>query len=281
MDNEMSYGEDYKAIPATSIGSGVGVSVLPDLFCYTVQIVNVCLFGDEESNDFVLIDAGMPNSAEEIIKMTEDRYGVNSRPRAIILTHGHFDHVGAILELINYWDVPVYAHELEIPYLTGKKSYPKPDPSVEGGLIAKFSGLFPNEPINITGHVKALPENNSVPHMPGFRWVHTPGHTAGHVSFFREKDRVLIAGDAFVTVKQDALYKVFTQEIEISGPPRYLTPDWEAARRSVEQLAKLKPSIVVTGHGQPVSGEELTKGLKKLVDNFETVAIPDYGKYLN
>ena len=40
--------------------------------------------------------------------------------------------------------------------------------------------------------------------MPGWRWVHTPGHTAGHVSLFRDADRTLIAGDAFVTTKQES-----------------------------------------------------------------------------
>lgn len=278
----MSYGEDYKSIPATSLGSGIGIEVLPDLFCYTVQIVNVCLVGGEnKGDDFVLIDAGMPNSANEIIQITEERFGRNRPPKAIILTHGHFDHVGAIIELIKYWQVPVYAHELEIPYLTGDKSYPEPDPSVEGGLIAKTSGVFPNEPINIENHISVLPKNGSIPYLPGFKWMHTPGHAEGHVSLFREKDRTLIAGDAFVSVRQDQAYKVLTQEVEISGPPRYLTPDWQLAQSTVETLAKLNPNVAVTGHGRPVSGDQLTEGLTYLVKNFEAVAIPDYGKYIN
>ena len=45
MENNLSYGSDYKYIPATSIGSGIGIEVLPDLFCYTVQIVNIILVG--------------------------------------------------------------------------------------------------------------------------------------------------------------------------------------------------------------------------------------------
>lgn len=280
MEKELTYGSDYKFIPSTSVGNGVGVEVLPDLFSYTVQIVNFCLVGHPGQKDFVLIDAGMPGSADEIIAVTEDRFGAGCRPKAIILTHGHFDHVGAIIELINHWNIPVYAHELELPYLRGEKSYPEPDSSVEGGFIAKLSPYFPNEPIDLGNAVKVLPSDGQVPFMPGFRWVFTPGHSPGHVSLFREPDRALIAGDAFVTVKQEYLYKVFTQELEISGPPRYFTPDWDAAFESVKRLAALKPSVAVTGHGQPMKGKLLTNSLEKLVREFHTIAVPDYGKYV-
>ncbi|KPN95028.1 MBL fold metallo-hydrolase [Lysinibacillus sp. ZYM-1] len=281
MDKNLNYGEDYKFIPATSVGSGVGVEVAPDLYQYTIQIVNIVLYGDPKTEEFVLIDAGMPKSAEEIISVVEERFGPNARPKAIILTHGHFDHVGGIIELIEKWNVPVYAHTLEIPYLTGQQNYPEPDPSVSGGLVAKMSPIFPNEAISLGENIKAIPSNGSIPFMPGFRWIHTPGHSPGHISLFREKDRVLIAGDAFVTVKQESLYKVFTQTKEISGPPRYLTTNWQDARESVEKLEALKPTIAITGHGLPMTGEELTKNLKKLVDNFDQIALPKQGKYLN
>jgi glyoxylase-like metal-dependent hydrolase (beta-lactamase superfamily II) len=281
MDKELSYGEDYKFIPTTSIASGIGIEVLPDLYSHTIQIVNICLVGNPANGDFVLVDAGMPESANEIISVTEERFGVNSRPKAIILTHGHFDHVGAVVELVKHWDVDVYAHEMEMPFLTGKMSYPEPDPTVEGGMVAKMSPMFPIEPINLGERVKTLPQDGSVPYMTGFRWIHTPGHSPGHVTFFREQDGALIVGDAFVTVKQDSLYKVLTQEFEISGPPRYLTTDWDAARESVKTLAALKSTVAVTGHGMPISGETLSSSLEKLVNEFDQIAIPDYGKYVN
>jgi glyoxylase-like metal-dependent hydrolase (beta-lactamase superfamily II) len=281
VDNNLSYGDDYKFIPATSIESGTGKEVLPDLYCHTVQIVNISLVGHPDTKEFVLVDAGMPHSANEIISVIEGRFGADSRPKAIILTHGHFDHVGAIIELVQRWDVPVYAHELEMPFLTGKTSYPEPDPTVEGGMISKMSPMFPINPINLGNHVKPLPEDGSVPHLPGFQWIHTPGHSPGHVSLFREEDKALIAGDAFVTVKQEYLYKVLTQEQEISGPPRYLTTDWSAAFESVKKLEALKPSVAVTGHGLPMVGDLLTDSLQKLVQEFDRIAKPDYGKYVD
>lgn len=281
MEKEMNYGNDYKFIPATSIGSGVGIGLLPDLYQYTIQIVNIFLFGGPNSSEFILVDAGMPGSANEIISVAEERFGTNSRPKAIILTHGHFDHVGAIIELVEHWDVPVYAHILEMPFLTGQESYPTPDPTVEGGMVAKMSPMFPNEPIDLGNRVQALPSDGSVPYMNGFRWIHTPGHTPGHVSFFRDEDRTLIVGDAFVTVKQESLYKVLIQEKEISGPPRYFTTDWQTAWESVKKLQALHPTIAATGHGLPLTGEELEKDLQKLVQEFDVIAIPDYGKYVN
>lgn len=281
MDKSLSYGSDYKYIPATSINSGLGIEVLPDIYCHTVQIVNICLVGDINSKEFVLVDTGMPESANEIISVTEERFGTNRRPKAIILTHGHFDHVGSIIDLVKHWEVPVYAHELELPFLTGKMSYPEPDPSVEGGMIAKMSSFFPNEPINLESHVERLPVNGDVPFMSGFRWVHTPGHTPGHVSLFREEDRALIVGDAFVTVKQEYLYKVLTQEQEISGPPRYFTPDWENAWKSVKKLEELRPSVAITGHGFPMAGELLSDSLKQLANEFERIAIPDFGRFVH
>jgi glyoxylase-like metal-dependent hydrolase (beta-lactamase superfamily II) len=281
MKENMTYGEDYKFIPTASLNSGFEKPIAQDLFYQTIQIVNVCFVGHPQGeSDWVLVDAGMPKSADVIIAAAEERFGSNRRPSCIILTHGHFDHVGAIIELIQHWDVPVYAHELELPYLTGKQDYPEADSTVEGGLVAKMSKLFPNEAINLGNHVEKLPSDNSVPGMPEWQWIHTPGHTPGHISLFRENDRSLIAGDAFVTVKQESLYKMITQEQEINGPPRYFTTDWQAAWESVKALEALKPSAAVTGHGSAMTGKLLSDSLNKLANDFETIAIPDYGKYV-
>ncbi len=153
--------------------------------------------------------------------------------------------------------------------------------NTSSGLVAKMSPIFPNEAINLGENIQAIPSDGSVPFMPDFQWIHTPGHTSGHISLYREKDKVLIVGDAFVTVKQESLYKVITQTKEISGPPRYLTTNWQAARKSVEKLEALKPSVAITGHGLPMEGKELARELKKLVDHFEQIALPKQGKYLN
>lgn len=268
-------------IPMTSITSGVGQIIRSDVFCLCIQVVNVCFVGTpEKPHEWILIDTGMPKSTDAILSAAEARFGAGNRPKAILLTHGHFDHVGAVIELANHWDVSVFAHELEFPFLTGELNYPEPDTTVEGGVIAKLSSIFPSEAIDIGDRLKMLPSDGSIPDLPKWRWIHTPGHSSGHVSFFRDEDRTLIAGDAFITVKQDSLFKVLTQIQEINGPPRYFTTDWQAAWQSVRKLEALQPSIAVTGHGLPMSGEKLNSDLKKLVNEFDKVAIPDYGLYV-
>ncbi|WCK55561.1 MBL fold metallo-hydrolase [Aneurinibacillus sp. Ricciae_BoGa-3] len=121
-----------KFIPVTSVASGKVQRATPDILCLTIQIVNMCFVGHAgQSDNWVLVDAGMPKSAQKIIEEAENIFGKGFRPKAIILTHGHFDHIGAVEELVKLWDVPVYAHELEMPYLTGKSNYPPADPGVD------------------------------------------------------------------------------------------------------------------------------------------------------
>lgn len=282
MENKQDSKFEESFLPMTSIASGVGIAVLPDVYCFTDQIVNLVVVGNPiETSEFVLIDTGMPKSADEIKEMVQERFGEDARPKAIVLTHGHFDHVGSIAVLLEDWNVPVYTHELELPYLTGKKDYPPGDPNVDSGLVARMSPMFPNHGIDISAHVQKLPQDGTVPSMPGWKWIHTPGHTPGHISLFREQDSALIAGDAFVTVKQESLYKVMTQTQEISGPPKYYTTDWNAAYDSVKKLEALKPQVAITGHGLPMSGEELTENLSYLVEHFAEIGRPNSGRYVN
>jgi glyoxylase-like metal-dependent hydrolase (beta-lactamase superfamily II) len=257
--------------------------VTDDVAFLRTAIVNVLFFGLPDAGDrgWVLIDAGMPGSTQRIVDAAAERFGWGARPAAIVLTHGHFDHVGALKELARKWDVPVYAHPLEMPYLTGRSAYPPPDPTVGGGAMARLAGLYPRGPIYVGPRLEELPGDNSVPAMPGWRWIHTPGHTAGHVSFFRDSDRLLIAGDAVVTTKQESAIAVLTQRPELHGPPMYYTQDWGAARASAAALAALDPAILATGHGPPMRGEQVAAALREMVAHFEEREVPRHGRYVN
>jgi len=256
--------------------------VASDIAVQRLLMVNVVYLGEEGAGPerWVLVDAGLKGKAHAIRHAAESRFGKDAPPAAIILTHGHFDHVGALRDLLEFWPVPVYAHELEFPFLDGRSEYPPPDPEVGGGLMARLAGFYPRGPIDIRPWLRPLPEDGSVPRRLGWRWIHTPGHSPGHVSLWRETDRTVIAGDAFITTNQESAYAVLRQQPELHGPPQYYTPDWVAAKHSVEHLAALNPELAVTGHGPPLSGPDMREALHRLAREFDQVAVPEEGRYV-
>jgi len=256
-------------VPLDSIAAGV----------VGLRILFVNVFAVAGETGWTLIDAGLKGSAGRITRWAAEHFR-EAPPQAIVLTHAHFDHVGAIDDLLESWRVPVYAHREELPYITGERSYPSPDPSVGGGVMARMASLYPRGPIDLGARVRELPMDGSIPSLPGWRWVHSPGHTAGHVSLFRDADRTLIVGDAFCTTKQESFFAVATQRPELHGPPAYFTTDWDAARDSVRRLASLEPAFIAPGHGQPMAGVHAMRSLGELSERFDEVARPEHGRYV-
>ena len=282
MDHQIPLSENARADSAAGAGDGTH-QILHDLAFQTHVFVNVAFVGVPHTGDqrWVLVDAAIVGAAGSIEKAAAKRFGENARPAAILMTHGHFDHVGVLKDLAQKWDVPIYAHPLELPYLDGRDSYPPGDPSVGGGLMARLSSLYPTGPVDVSAWLKPLPEDGSIPGLPGWQWLHTPGHSPGHVSFWREEDRTLIVGDAFVTTKSESAYEaIFAGDPEMHGPPQYFTPDWVSAKASVEKLAALEPALVLTGHGHPLRGHEMLEALHRLAREFDTVAVPEQGRYI-
>lgn len=272
------------AVAGRAADQGRTIEIAPGVAYRRLLLVNVVFVGEPAAGDrgWVLIDAGVAGTRPLIVSAAAERFGANARPAAIVLTHGHFDHVGTLKDLVQRWDVPVYAHRMERPYLDGRAAYPPPDPKVGGGLMSLLSPLYPRGPIDVAARLLDLPEDGTVPPMPGWRWLHTPGHSAGHVSFWHEADRILLAGDAFITTRQESAYAAAapTQPPELHGPPMYFTPDWEKARLSVGRLARLEPEVAVTGHGPAVHGMALRGALHALADGFDRVAVPKRGRYV-
>jgi glyoxylase-like metal-dependent hydrolase (beta-lactamase superfamily II) len=244
-----------------------------------LRILFVNVFAIAADRGWVLVDAGLTGSAGRIRRWAHHHF--NEPPAAIVLTHAHFDHAGALDDLLEDWHTPVYAHPLELPYLIGGREYPPPDPSVGGGAMARMASLYPRRAPQVRGRVEPIPHDGSLPVLDDWRWIHTPGHTDGHVSLFRDLDRTLIVGDAFCTTKQESFFAVATQRPELHGPPAYFTTNWDEARESVRRLAALQPEFVAPGHGQPMSGQETRKALVELSERFDELARPDQGRYVS
>ena len=252
--------------------------IAPGVHGLRITFVNVfgVVTGD---GNWTLVDAAIPFSAGIIQRWAEKRMG--GPPKAILLTHGHFDHVSAAKELAEHWDVPVHAHRLEFPYLTGEREYPAPNMGAGGGMMSLLSPIYPCGPVDLTGRLNELRcIAGELEPMMGWKALATPGHTPGHVSFWREEDRVLLPGDAFCTTKPESFFEAsITQRPEMHGPPSYFTSDWEAARRSVMKLAGLAPHAVAPGHGRPLAGPGVAQALRELAKNFDQIAVPDNVKH--
>jgi len=217
----------------------------------------------------------LPGYARDIMAATEARFGAGSRPEGIVLTHGHMDHAGSALALAKGWDVFVYAHRLEMPYLTGNSPYPPADPTV-GGAMAFLSRFFPMQLQDLREHLHQL-QPGKVPGATGWKWIANPGHSPGHISLFRPSDRVLLAGDAFATMNMDSWSGLFTgrQTLARAGTP--FTMNWKATRASVEELAHLRPNVVGCGHGIPMRDSNLPEKMEAFAKRFRA---PRHGRYV-
>jgi glyoxylase-like metal-dependent hydrolase (beta-lactamase superfamily II) len=116
--------------------------------------------------------------------------------------------------------------------------------------------------------IEVLGPDGGIPYLPGWRWVHTPGHTPGHVSFYRADDGVLITGDALITLQVNTLVGMVRGRQGVSGPPWYMTADAASARASIRTIADLAPRVLASGHGHPLVGPDTADRVHDFADAF-------------
>lgn len=187
--------------------------------------INCYLVGD------VLIDAGIKSSHTKIFPALKGR-----TITAHALTHAHADHQGSSKVICEALNIPLWCSELEKPQAESGNvtiEYPKQE-----HIITKFQkNYWAGNGYKVSRILKEGDEVN------GFKVIDTPGHSSGHISFFREKDGVLIVGDAMVNMN------LLTTAVGLHQPPGLFTTDKQQNIRSIHKLAALDPAILCFGHG--------------------------------
>jgi hydroxyacylglutathione hydrolase len=190
--------------------------------------VNIYLVGD------VLIDSGTRFDFRRIMRQVRGR-----NVSAHALTHGHPDHQGSSRAVCDALNIPLWCGAGDADAVeSGQLRDLTPD-----NLISKFSARFVSGaacPVS-----RRLVEGDEV---AGFRVLEVPGHSPGHVAYWRESDRVLILGDVLANMN------LMTAVPGLHEPPKLFTPDPARNRRSARRLIELglEPSLVCFGHGPPL-----------------------------
>lgn len=188
--------------------------------------INVYLAGD------VLIDAGSRHAAGRILRELAGR-----DVELHALTHAHGDHQGSSHEVCEKLNLPLWCGELDAPAVEDGRIRERMPPQLINSLIGH---VFPGPPHPVA---RRLHEGDVV---GDFQVLDTPGHSAGHISFWRESDRTLICGDVFTNID------TITGLPGLHEPKSFFTPDPERNRRSMRRLAELEPQLVCFGHGRPL-----------------------------
>ena len=186
--------------------------------------INIYLVGD------VLVDAGTRHSGRRIFRQID---GHDVKLHA--LTHAHPDHQGASKEVCERLGVELWCGEHDADAMEsgnlGQKSHP-----LNTVIMKTWGG--PPHPV-----ARRLREGDEV---AGFKVLDVPGHSPGHVAYWRESDRVLIAGDVLNGMN------LITAIPGLHEPPKAFTTDPAQNRESARRLGTLEPSLVVFGHGPPM-----------------------------
>jgi glyoxylase-like metal-dependent hydrolase (beta-lactamase superfamily II) len=236
----------------------------------------VSVYFVRSDSSWSLIDAGWAKAGPHIRRAAESLFGGSARPASILLTHDHPDHSGAARELAQLWDCPVLLHADELPLAAGDveaiQRYAGPLDRWVILPLLRLAGSRRREALlsraSLRDVARALDPGAGLPGLPGWEAVHTPGHTPGHVAFFRREDGVAITGDALVTVDLNSARGIVLREQRPAAPPWYTTWNWRAAKASVAAVAQLAPSVLAGGHGVPMTGGGTGAAVREFAGRF-------------
>jgi glyoxylase-like metal-dependent hydrolase (beta-lactamase superfamily II) len=233
------------------------LEIVPNVFQVNVLAAQIWLLVDD---GVTLVDTGLPGSAPRIHRALA---AIDRKPadvRRVILTHYHKDHAGDLAA----WQPPdegrrtedegilssfvprpssvtVYAHTTEAPYMSG--DVPLPNPMVPRPL-ARATAPFSRWLVPQPGHVDVeVEDGDELPLLGGIRFVHSPGHTRGHLCLYLPAHRLLLSGDSLQVKGGD-----------LTTPSRVYTEDMARARETIGRLAGLDIDRIALSHYRPVVG---------------------------
>jgi glyoxylase-like metal-dependent hydrolase (beta-lactamase superfamily II) len=198
---------------------------------------SVLLEGDD--GELALIDAGFPGHEAKIFDALKTLGRHPEDVRHLVLTHAHPDHLGCAAAIVKATGAKTWIHTVDAPIAEGGGPFRPMHPSP--GLIQKigFRLFFHADesvaPVRIDHQVQG---GQSLPVVGGLEVVHTPGHSAGHMSLLWKSGGLLLVGDAGSNV------------LGVSDPLGF--EDREQGRRSQRQLAALDFDAVAFGHGRAI-----------------------------
>lgn len=191
-------------------------------------IMNIYLAGD------ILFDAGTRGDRRRVMKQ------IDGRPLSqVALTHVHPDHQGLVAEICSTRKIPLACHIDDVDAMEGRR--PIQEKGGDNFVNRMVIKLWAGPPYTVDRHL----EDGDM--VGDFRVIHTPGHSSGHVVFFRESDRVAICGD----VVRNMTY--LTTRSGVREPPDNFTYSPAENRRSIRRLAALEPSLLLPGHGPAIT----------------------------
>jgi len=207
------------------------------------------------------VDSGIRWDRPRLLQAVAD---LNLRPddcQSVLLTHGHCDHAGNAAFFADEFHAPLHAHADECIYIETRRTYVPRGwraLSKQGVMFALGELCWPVRRRKVD---VVLNDGDTIDTPAGtLRVLHTPGHTPGHISFYRERDKVLLSGDAIINVIP------FKRVEGLTLPLPIFSSDVELARESAKRLAALEPKVLLPGHGRVIR-ENTAERLRDLVQD--------------
>ncbi|NLX11272.1 MAG: MBL fold metallo-hydrolase [Chloroflexi bacterium] len=226
-------------------------SYAPGLYGVIGPGVNIYVLDDGDAG-LTVVDAGMPGSTDSVLDLIRALGRAPSDVKHILITHADLDHIGGLKALVEATGAPVVASAASAPYIRSRKTPPHmPFPL---SIFTSVATRFMRKPAPVD---QIVSDGERLAIAGGIRVIATPGHTPDHVSFYWERENVLLAGD------------LLNNRSGLALTPQRITHDQDAARASARKALALQPAVIACGHGPVWLAAQNPGGIEALLASFE------------